>query len=254
MFAGSKARPEGHPCEAIDTLVGSLPQPGPQAALDGAVGQACRTSLPPRHESVLRFGDEGDGPFRMHTMWLSSEADVVASMDVDLSPRRPAAPRRPAGVRAQRPRHRQPLAIGSRLANGARVVRGPKRELISRTYNRILHTTLGSRFTDAQCGFKAMRRDAAHRLLPPGEDTGWFFDTEVLILAERGGPRIHEVPVDWVDDPDSRVDLVATAVADLKGVWRLLWRRLHTPARAGPTVPTAPAQVFTRRESLPSSR
>ena len=78
------------------------------------------------------------------------------------------------------------------------------------------------RFSDAQCGFKAVRRDAAEQLLPLVEDTGWFFDTELLVLAERAGLRIHEVPVDWVDDPDSRVDIVATAVADLKGVARVL--------------------------------
>jgi putative flippase GtrA len=113
------------------------------------------------------------------------------------------------------------LAIGSRLSRGSRVVRGARREFISRCYNLILRGTLAARFTDAQCGFKAIRRDVATRLLPLVEDTGWFFDTELLVLAQRAGLRIHEVPVDWVDDPDSRVDIVATAVADLKGVWRL---------------------------------
>ena len=112
------------------------------------------------------------------------------------------------------------VAIGSRLARGARVVRGPQREVISRCYNLILRTVLRVRFSDAQCGFKAVRRNAAEQLLPLVEDTGWFFDTELLVLAERAGLRIHEVPVDWVDDPDSRVDIVATAVADLKGVAR----------------------------------
>ena len=114
------------------------------------------------------------------------------------------------------------VAIGSRLVRGARVVRGPQREFISRSYNLILRTVLGVGFSDAQCGFKAVRRDAAQQLLPLVEDTGWFFDTELLVLAERTGLRIHEVPVDWVDDPDSRVDIVATAVADLKGVARVL--------------------------------
>ena len=85
----------------------------------------------------------------------------------------------------------------------------------------MLRGTLAARFSDAQCGFKAIRRDVAEQLLPLVEDTGWFFDTELLVLAERSGLRIHEVPVDWVDDPDSRVDLVATAVADLRGVARV---------------------------------
>ncbi len=114
------------------------------------------------------------------------------------------------------------LAIGTRLAHGARVVRGPKRELISRGYNRILRTALRARFSDAQCGFKAVRRDVLDDLLPAVRDESWFFDTELLVLAQRRGLRIHEVPVDWIDDPDSRVRIVRTAVEDLLGVARLM--------------------------------
>src|SRR5205807_2763555 len=113
------------------------------------------------------------------------------------------------------------VAIGTRLAHGSRVVRGPKRELISRVYSLLLKATLGNGFSDAQCGFKAVRADVAKALLPLVEDDGWFFDTELLVLAERSGLRIHEVPVDWVDDADSRVDIVATAIGDLKGVARM---------------------------------
>jgi len=113
------------------------------------------------------------------------------------------------------------VAIGTRLARGARVVRGPRREIISRCYNLLLHATLGTGFSDAQCGFKAIRADAARVLLPLTQDSGWFFDTELLVLAERAGLRIHEVPVDWIDDADSRVKLAATAVADLRGIARL---------------------------------
>ncbi len=113
------------------------------------------------------------------------------------------------------------LAIGSRLAPASRIIRGRRRDLISRTYNRLLHLALRARFSDAQCGFKAARADVARQLLPRVRDEGWFFDTELLILAQRRGLRIFEVPVDWVDDPDSRVDVVSTAVDDLKGVARL---------------------------------
>jgi putative flippase GtrA len=116
------------------------------------------------------------------------------------------------------------VAIGTRLASNARVVRGPKRELISRGYNLILRTALRAGFSDAQCGFKAVRTDVARELLPLVEDQGWFFDTELLVLAEHNGLRIHEVPVDWVDDPVSRVDIVRTAAEDLRGVWRMLRR------------------------------
>jgi hypothetical protein len=89
----------------------------------------------------------------------------------------------------------------------------PTVEVVVPVYNLLLHATLGARFSDAQCGFKAIRADAAHRLLPKIRDNGWFFDTELLVLAERAGLRVHEVPVDWVDDPDSRVDLLATGTA-----------------------------------------
>jgi putative flippase GtrA len=113
------------------------------------------------------------------------------------------------------------VAIGSRLASGSRVTRGAKREFISRGYNLILRTALRARFSDAQCGFKAVRADALEELLPAIRDESWFFDTELLVLAQRRGMRIHEVAVDWVDDPDSRVDIVATAMEDLRGVVRL---------------------------------
>ena len=109
------------------------------------------------------------------------------------------------------------IAIGTRLHRGSRVIRGPKREFISRCYNLILRGALAAHFSDAQCGFKAIRADVAQQLLPLVQDNGWFFDTELLILAERSGLRIHEVPVDWVDDPDSRVDIVSTAKDDLHG-------------------------------------
>src|SRR6202041_1695 len=105
------------------------------------------------------------------------------------------------------------VAIGTRLARGARVIRGPRREVISRCYNLLLHATLGVGFSDAQCGFKAIRAAQARHLLPRGQDPAWFSDTELLVLAERAGLRIHEVPVDWTDDPDSRVDIASTALA-----------------------------------------
>jgi putative flippase GtrA len=116
------------------------------------------------------------------------------------------------------------VAIGTRLAAGSRVTRGPKREFISRSYNHLLRAALRARFSDAQCGFKAVRTDVLPELLAVVEDQDWFFDTELLIAAQRRGMRIHEVAVDWVDDPDSRVDVVSTALDDLRGIARLLWQ------------------------------
>jgi glycosyltransferase involved in cell wall biosynthesis len=153
----------------------------------------------------------------LRAIWSQSDADVLAYMDVDLSTDLNALLPLVAPLLSGH----SDLAIGSRLARGSRVIRGPKREIISRCYNVLLRASLGAGFSDAQCGFKAIRREAARALLPLTEDTGWFFDTELLVLAERAGLRIHEVPVDWIDDLDSRVDIVATALADLRGIVRL---------------------------------
>ncbi|WP_207634329.1 bifunctional glycosyltransferase family 2/GtrA family protein [Candidatus Frankia alpina] len=161
----------------------------------------------------------------LRTAWGMSSAPVLTYMDVDLSTDLAAL----LPLVAPLISGHSDLAIGTRLARTSRVVRGPRREVISRCYNLLLRGTLAARFSDAQCGFKAIRADAAAALLPLVEDTGWFFDTELLVLAERTGIRIHEVPVDWIDDPDSRVDVLNTAIADLKGVIRLL-RALGTGA------------------------
>ena len=153
----------------------------------------------------------------LHQVWSSSDAEVLAYMDVDLSTDLNALLPLVAPLFSGH----SDMAIGSRLAPGSRVVRGLKRETISRCYNLLLRITLGARFSDAQCGFKAIGAFQARQLLPLVEDRGWFFDTELLVLAERAGLRIHEVPVDWIDDTDSRVDIVATALADLRGIARL---------------------------------
>jgi putative flippase GtrA len=153
----------------------------------------------------------------LRAIWSQSEAEVLAYMDVDLSTDLNALLPLVAPLLSGH----SDLAIGTRLARGSRVVRGPKREIISRGYNLLLRTLMGARFSDAQCGFKAIRRDQARALLPLTQDNGWFFDTELLVLAERAGLRIHEIPVDWIDDLDSRVDILATALADLRGMARL---------------------------------
>jgi glycosyltransferase involved in cell wall biosynthesis len=164
----------------------------------------------------------------LRQVWGASDAEVVAYMDVDLS----------TGLEALLPlvapllSGHSDLAIGTRLANGAAVVRGPKRELVSRCYNLLLRTTLRARFSDAQCGFKAGRAEVVRALLPVVEDQAWFFDTELLLAAQRAGLRIHEVPVDWVEDTDSRVDVVRTALDDLRGMARVARRQLPSFAAA----------------------
>ncbi|MEV7038048.1 bifunctional glycosyltransferase family 2/GtrA family protein [Amycolatopsis sp. NPDC051061] len=166
--------------------------------------------------AVHHLDEKGRGR-ALNAVWRASDAAVLAYMDVDLSTDLAALGPLVAPLLSGH----SDLAIGSRLARGARVVRGPKREFISRAYNLILRSALAAKFSDAQCGFKAIRADVARELLPHVEDTGWFFDTELLVLAQRAGLRIHEVPVDWVDDPNSSVNIVKTATADLKGIARV---------------------------------
>src|SRR3954471_10250848 len=210
------------PClRRLHAHLSALPYPfritvADNASTDGTAAVAARVAAELPHVDVLVLPEAGRGR-ALRTAWLRSDAPVLAYMDVDLST--DLATLLP--LVAPLISGHSDLAIGTRLAPTSRVVRGAKREIISRSYNLLLRGTLAARFSDAQCGFKAIRRDVAEQLLPLVEDTGWFFDTELLVLAERAGLRIHEVPVDWVDDPDSRVDLVATAVADLRGIARL---------------------------------
>jgi glycosyltransferase involved in cell wall biosynthesis len=178
------------------------------------IGRRLADRLP--NVTYLRLDQKGRGR-ALRAAWSRSQARVVAYMDVDLS----------TDLRALLPlvapllSGHSELGVGSRLCPGARVTRGRKREFISRSYNRLLRFVLRARFSDAQCGFKAVRGDVVAELLPAIRDQAWFFDTELLVNAQRAGLRIHEVPVDWIEDPDSRVDIVSTAVADLRGVARL---------------------------------
>ncbi|MFB4264779.1 glycosyltransferase [Nonomuraea sp. GTA35] len=175
---------------------------------------------------AVHLDEKGRGR-ALRRVWSQSEADVVSYMDVDLSTDLDAFLPLVAPLLSGH----SDLAIGTRLARAARVERGPKREFISRSYNLLLRLGMGAGFSDAQCGFKAARTEIAQALLPGVEDEQWFFDTELLLLAERHGLRIHEVPVDWVDDPDSRVEIVQTALDDLRGLVRVGRRALSGAAR-----------------------
>ena len=188
---------------------------------------------------VIHLDEKGRGR-ALRAAWSSSRADVLAYMDVDLSTDLNALLPLVAPLLSAH----SDLAVGSRLMHGARVERSFKREVISRAYNFLLRLALGSRVSDAQCGFKAGRREAIQALLPAVENEHWFFDSELLHLAEQGRLRIHEVPVDWTEDPDSRVHLVATAIEDLRGIARL-WRR-------GPATASDPAPQTTHDTITPT--
>jgi glycosyltransferase involved in cell wall biosynthesis len=171
---------------------------------------------------ALHFDRKGRG-LALRAAWGRSDATVVAYTDVDLSTDLSALPALVGPLLDGE----GDLAIGSRLAEGAQVTRSVKREVISRTYNILLRVLLDVGFSDAQCGFKAGRGDVVRELLPAVENDRWFFDTELLYVAQRRRFSIREIPVRWVEDPDSRVAIAATVREDLEGIARLRRGRSH---------------------------
>lgn len=215
----------------IDTLIGYLRSEFPFAYRIVIVDNASTDRTPQVAAHVAdyfeevcfrRLGRKGRG-LALRTAWLASDADVVSYMDVDLSTNLESLLPLVAPLMSGH----SDLAIGTRLVRQAHVRRRWKREVLSRGYNVLVSAGFRAGFSDAQCGFKAIRTPVARRLLPLVRDDGWFFDTELLLLAERNGLRIHEVPVDWIEDLDSRVDLLPTIASDLAGLWRVrrsFWR------------------------------
>jgi glycosyltransferase involved in cell wall biosynthesis len=173
----------------------------------------------------IRIPRKGRGG-ALRQVWLAGDADILAYMDVDLS----------TGLDALWPlvdaiaNDGYDLSTGSRNMGASQVTRSAGRRILTWGYNLILRTVLRVRFSDAQCGFKAISRDAAQRIIPVVEDNNWFFDTELLVIAEKAGFRIKDIAVTWVEDKDSRVNVRATVWEDLRGVWRLFrtkpWRTI----------------------------
>ncbi len=189
------------------------------ASVDNTLGIA--RELAGKHPDVAYVHLDLKGRGRaLKKAWLESDADAVSYMDVDLSTKLDAFPQL-----LQAFDEGYDLAIGSRLTKGSKVIgRSLKRETTSRVYNMLIRIMFYQSFHDAQCGFKALTREVAQDIVPLAQDNTWFFDTEVLLLAERRGYRIKEVPVEWVDDPDSRVDVAKTAMDDIKGLLRVRFR------------------------------
>jgi glycosyltransferase involved in cell wall biosynthesis len=216
-----------------DALSASLPLPwqitiADNGSTDGTGELAVELAAELETVASVHLSAKGRGR-ALRAAWTQSRAEVLAYTDVDLSTDVAALFPLIASVLSG---HAE-IAIGSRLAPGAQCRRGLKRDLVSHAYNRLLHVALGTRFRDAQCGFKAIRADVARALLPEVVDQAWFFDTELLVRAERHNLRVVEIPVDWVDDPDSRVEIIPTAREDLRGIWRIV-RDLGPRRHAGP--------------------
>lgn len=165
--------------------------------------------------NLLHLPQKGRGR-ALRRAWLDSPSDFVSYMDVDLST---DLTHFPELIQALESGYH--IAVGSRLSRGSRVTRGLKRDLVSRSYNLLIKGMFFTPFPDAQCGFKAMTRQAVRAIVPSIKNDNWFFDTELLLIAARGGYRIKSVPVKWDDDPDSTVNVFQTATEDLKGLLRL---------------------------------
>jgi putative flippase GtrA len=228
---------ESFPFRTVVTIVDN-------GSTDGTALIAQRLTATIEGVQTLILSRKGRG-YALRTAWSASEAEVVAYMDVDLSTSLTALLPLVGSVLSGH----SDLAVGTRLARRARVVRGPKRELISRAYSHIVRLSLRSRVSDFQCGFKAVRRDRALQLLPLVGDDEWFFDTELIVAAERLGVRISETAVDWTDDPNSSVDIVHTALDDLRGIWRIA--RVREFERSGEMVlMSAPGQSQASTDTL----
>ena len=165
--------------------------------------------------SYLYLPQRGRGR-ALRTAWLQSDANIVGYMDVDLSTNLNDFPKLVGAIEEG-----YDIAIGSRLSPGAKVARSFGREITSRSYNLLIKALFFVPFSDAQCGFKVASRAAAQTLVPLVKNNNWFFDTELLIIAAKRGFRIKEIPVEWVEDPDSRVKVVRTAWEDIRGLMRL---------------------------------
>lgn len=177
----------------------------------------------PGEVGLVTLTERGRGR-ALRKAWAESRADIVAYTDVDISTELEALEKLCRAIHEDG----YDIATGSRLMKESKVTRGPKREFISRAYNVLIKLVLFTRFSDAQCGFKAVSRRVVEEIVPQIQDQAWFFDTELLVLGEKQGYRVKDVPVRWIDDDDSRVKIVSTAWEDIKGVLRLrrlLWSR-----------------------------
>ena len=188
--------------------------------------QAVAEALAAQYSEVRKFihmVQRGRGR-ALRNAWLQGKADIVCYMDVDLSTSLDHVPQLLGAIAHEG----YDLATGSRLMRESRTTRSLKREVVSQIYNLLVKALLFTKFSDAQCGFKALSRRAVEAIVPKVEDQSWFFDTEMLVLAEKSGYRIKDIPVVWAEDDDSRVKIVQTGWEDIKGLVRLrryLWSR-----------------------------
>jgi glycosyltransferase involved in cell wall biosynthesis len=161
----------------------------------------------------------------LRTAWEQTNCDFLSYMDIDLSTGLDALIRAVDLLRGG-----ADIVVGNRLAKNSNTTRCLKREFVSRSYNTVIKLALGTRFKDAHCGFKTGRRDVVQKILPYIQDNEWFFDTEFLFYGEKLGHKIVEIPVTWIEDPDTKAKIFKDAYDDLRGLYRL---RFHNRLNSG---------------------
>lgn len=190
------------------------------ASTDATLRIARTLSRKYTHVSTEHLDRKGRGRAVKH-VWRKGDYDYLAYMDIDLSTDLKHLP--PILHALERGFD---IAIGSRNTHGSRVYgRSLLRSVTSKSYIALIKLFFWVTFTDAQCGFKAVTRRVVDQLLPHIKDNEWFFDSELLIVGEKSGYRIYDEPVTWIDNPGSTVRVMKTAIGDLKGLWRLFFKR-----------------------------
>jgi len=179
----------------------------------GRIGE--ELELENRLVEYLHIPRKGRG-IALRTAWEQTECDFVSYMDIDLSTSLDSL------IRAvDLLNEGKDIVVGNRLSGKSNTTRCLKREFVSRSYNIIIRSSLGVGFHDAHCGFKTGRREVVQKLLPYIDDNEWFFDTEFLFYAEKLGYNIVEIPITWIEDPDTKAKIFKDAYDDLRGLYRL---------------------------------
>ncbi len=185
------------------------------ASIDKTLDIAKKLSKKYKEIRYIHLDQKGRGRV-LKKAWNESKADILAYSDIDLSTDIKAIKKLTDAIDQG-----YDIATASRHSKQSQLDRTFKREILSKGYNFLLKLFLNTKISDAQCGFKAVNRRVVKEIIPLVKDNEWFFDTEMLILAERKGFRIKEIPVKWVEHAGSTVHIKKTVTDYLKSVFRL---------------------------------
>lgn len=190
------------------------------ASTDNTLKIAKKLSAKYKEIDFLHLLEKGRGR-AIKKVWSKSFASVLSYMDIDLSTNLSGFPSLVEAI----VKKNYDLAVGSRLLKTSKIYNRPLlREILSRGLNIIIKTLFLTRFSDAQCGFKALS-GKRKSILDNIKDNEWFFDSELLIVSEKSGLRIFEQPVVWIDNPGSTVRVLGTVTGDFLGLLRLFFTR-----------------------------